>query len=73
MKLQARVGGVKLKQQLDLGSFVASDAKFHATPRMSCMKPNHVRSYLVFILPASQSGIRASKVVEQLIVSQKRP
>jgi hypothetical protein len=28
MKSQARVDGVKLKQQLNLGSFLASDAKF---------------------------------------------
>ena len=28
MKSHARVSGVKLKQQLNLGSFVASDAKF---------------------------------------------
>jgi hypothetical protein len=33
------------------------------------MKTNHVGSHLVFILPASQLGIRASKPVEQLIVS----
>jgi hypothetical protein len=69
MKLQDRVGGVKLKQQLNLGSFVASDVKFPAISRMSCMKTNHVGSHLVFILPASQLGIRASKPVEQLIVS----
>jgi hypothetical protein len=28
MKSHARVGGVKLKQQLNRGSFMASDAKF---------------------------------------------
>lgn len=37
------------------------------------MKTNHVQSYLVSIMPVSQLGIRASKVVEQLIASQKRP
>jgi hypothetical protein len=37
------------------------------------MKTNHVQSHLVFIMPVSQLGIRASKAVEQLITSQKRP
>jgi len=51
----------KLKQQLNLGRFVASDAKFPAISRMCCMKTNHIESHPVFILPASQSRIRASK------------
>jgi hypothetical protein len=32
MRLQQGVGGVKLKQQLNLGSFVASDAKVSCNP-----------------------------------------
>jgi hypothetical protein len=52
---------------------VTSNAKFPTISRLSCMKTNHVQSYLVSIMPVSQLGIRASKVVEQLIASQKRP